>query len=413
MPGQKIKILRLITRLNNGGPARHVIWLTSGLDKERFESLLVSGVVEDNEDALTDYAESYNIRPFLIPELARSISPFKDLIALIKIIRVLFRFRPDIIHMHTSKAGFLGRTAGLIYKLFNKAHIIHTFHGHTFHSYFHPLKEKIFLSIERFLARHATDKIIVISKQQLEEIHGKFGVGKKEQFEIIPLGIDLNETANIDNDNKFRKEFNLENCITVGIIGRIAPVKHHRMFIDVASKVIEKGFKDKVMFIIIGGGSGKDIAELKDYARQKGAGDNIIFAGNRYDVGNFYSGIDILAITSLNEGTPLSLIEGMAAGRPFVSTDVGGIRDLMDGEAEIRDNGKIRIYKNGILTNPGDATAFVKAITALLKDDDLRNHMGEAGQKFVKTRYSKERLVSDMENLYVSLAEGNKKGNKN
>ncbi|MCL5976745.1 MAG: glycosyltransferase [Nitrospirae bacterium] len=312
MTGRKIKILRLITRLNNGGPAKHVIWLASGLNKDRFESLLASGVVEDKEDALVDYAKSYNITPFLIPELSRSISPFKDLAALTKIIKLLFRFKPDIIHTHTSKAGFLGRTAGLIYRLFNNAYIIHTFHGHTFHSYFHPLKEKLFLSIERFLARYATDKIIVISKQQLEEIHERFGIGRREQFEIIPLGIDFNKVVNTDNENKFRKEFKLGDCIVVGIIGRVAPVKNHKMFIDVASEVIKKGFKDKVMFIIIGGGSEKDIAELKDYARQKEAVDRIIFAGNRYDASNFYGGIDILAITSLNEGTPLSLIEGMA-----------------------------------------------------------------------------------------------------
>lgn len=408
MTGRKIKILRLITRLNNGGPARHVIWLTSGFDKDRFESLLVSGIVEDNEDTLTDYAKSYSVTPLLIPELSRSISPIKDFSALIKIVKLLFKFKPDIIHTHTSKAGFIGRTAGLIYRLFHGVHVMHTFHGHTFHSYFHPLKEKLFLSIERFLARHATDKIIVISKQQLEEIHGRFGIGREEQFEIIPLGIDFNEVASTDNKNKFRKEFNLEDCITVGIIGRIAPVKNHKMFIDAASEVIKGGFEDNAMFIIIGGGSEKDIAELKDYARQKGAGVNIIFAGNRYDMGNFYSGIDILAITSLNEGTPLSLIEGMAAGRPFVSTDVGGIGDLMDGDTKVEDNGKMRIYKNGILVDANDADSFAKAIMVLLKDGDMRKQMGKAGQDFVKMRYSKERLVGDIENLYVSLAEGNK-----
>lgn len=403
-----IKVFRLITRLNNGGPARHVIWLSLGLDKDRFESLLVSGIVEDNEDSLADYARSQNINPLFIPDISRSISPYKDIKALIKIIKLLFRFKPDIIHTHTSKAGFIGRTAGFIYKLFHKARIVHTFHGHTFHSYFHPVKAKVFLMIEKILAEFATDKIIVIGNRQFDEIHTKFGVGNKEQFEIIPLGIDFNEIINRDNHNTFKKEFKLEDCITIGIVGRIAPVKNHKMFIDVASEVMKKSFRDKIMFIIIGGGSEKDIAGLKDYARQKDAGNHIIFAGNRQDSSNFYKGIDILAITSLNEGTPLSLIEGMAAGRPFVSTDVGGIRDLMVGECIMEDNGKMRRYKNGILVNANDTASFVKAVTVLLEDGNMRKQMGEAGYNFVKIKHSKERLVGDMENLYLSLVEGNK-----
>jgi glycosyltransferase involved in cell wall biosynthesis len=401
---KKIKIIRLITRLNNGGPAKHVTWLTSGLNNRQFEPILVSGVIESNEDSIHGYAHNNKVYPVFIPEMARSISLVKDLIALMKIIRLLFKEKPDIIHTHTSKAGFIGRAASIMYRFFYTCYVVHTYHGHTFHSYFGPLKEKIFLLIEKLLAIIVTDRIVVLSDKQFHEIHGKFGLGRKEQFEIIPLGIQMGDlNISIQEKKSFRKEFNLNRHITIGIVGRIAPIKNHKMLIDAAGEIVKQGIDNKVKFVVIGSGSKKDMSELKNYTQIKNLCDHVIFTGNRYDVGNFFQNIDVFAITSRNEGTPLSLIEGMAAGKPFVATDVGGIKDLTAGNVDVKDNGYIRIYKNCILVDSEDTASFAKAITMLVEDKDLRTQMGKEGREFVRVKHSKERLIKDMENLYLSL----------
>jgi glycosyltransferase involved in cell wall biosynthesis len=399
----KIKVIRIITRLNNGGPARHVIWLTSGLDRNKFESILVSGVVESNEDDLTAEAMRYDISPVMIFLLKRSISPFYDIFTLVRILLLFFREKPDIIHTHTSKAGFLGRSAGFIYSFFHKCSTIHTFHGHTFHSYFSTFKGGFFLLIEKILARLATDKIIVISKLQFDEIHKKFGIGCKDQYEIVPLGIDLSEITQDGGSNSFKEELQLQEFITIGIIGRIAPVKNHKMFIDITALLTRDLGEQRVKFIIIGGGAGEDMTMLRNYAKEQGVEDRVIFTGNRYDTSTFYLGLDIVALTSLNEGTPLSLIEAMAVGRPFVATDVGGVRDLTIGYAQQLEGGMIRIYDNGILVNSGDTTSFAQALSILIKDEKLRLSMGKYGQEFVKQKHSKERLISDIEKIYLTL----------
>lgn len=402
--GNKIKIIRLITRLNNGGPAKHVIWLTSGLNNRQFDSTLVSGVTENNEDSIHDYAYNNKVYPVFIPEMVRSISVVKDTIALVKIFRLLLKEKPDIVHTHTSKAGFIGRTASIIYRLFNTCCVVHTYHGHTFHSYFSQLKEKIFLIIEKILAIVATDRIVVLSDRQFHEIHEKYGLGKKDQYEIIPLGIDI-PSINISSNKEenFKTEFGLDGYITIGIVGRIAPIKNHTMFIDAAEEFFRYGIDNKVKFTVIGGGTDKDMVELKNYAKMKNIYDNVIFCGNRYDVGNFCQNIDIFALTSRSEGTPLSLIEGMAAGKPFVATDVGGIKDLMVGHVDINGNGHIRMYKNGILVDSEDTVSFARALTMLVENTSLRIKMGREGKEFVMARYSKERLIRDIEKLYLSL----------
>ena len=401
---KKIKIIRLISRLNNGGPAKHVIWLTSGLKNRQFESTLVSGMIESNEDSIHDYAQSNKVYPVFIPEMLRSISVVKDTIALVKFIRLLFKEKPNIVHTHTSKAGFIGRTACIIYKLFNKCCVVHTYHGHTFHSYFSPIKEKIFLIIEKLLAITATDRIVVLSDTQFHEIHEKYGLGKKEQFEIIPLGIDI-PSINISSikEENFKTEFGLDGYIIIGIVGRIAPIKNHKMFIDAAEEFIRYRIDNKVKFLVVGGGTDKNMLDLKNYAKMKNIYDSVIFCGNRNDVGNFCQNIDVFVITSRNEGTPLSLIEGMAAGKPFVATDVGGIKDLMLGHADVNGNSHIRMYKNGILVDSEDRVSFARALTMLVENTSLRIKMGKEGKEFVEARYSKDRLIRDIEKLYFSL----------
>jgi glycosyltransferase involved in cell wall biosynthesis len=264
------------------------------------------------------------------------------------------------------------------------------------------------LLIEKLLAIIATDRIVVLSDKQSQEIHEKYGIGNKEQFDVVPLGIDI-PLKNISNHKKddFKTEFGIVGYITIGIVGRIAPIKNHTMFIDAAEKFVRYGIDKKVRFIVIGGGTDKDLSELKNYAKMKNIYDSVIFCGNRYDVGNFCQDIDIFVLTSRNEGTPLSLIEGMAAGKPFVATDVGGIRDLMVGNVDMDNNGNIRAYKNGILVDSDDTLSFARALAMLVEDKNLRIQMGREGKEFVEARYSIDRLIRDMEKLYLSLYLGN------
>src|SRR5688500_16219471 len=196
-----MKILRIIARLNVGGPARHVVWLTKRLNDDEFESHLIAGTVPKGEENMNYIADEHGVKPVFIEEMSRELSP-GDLISLLKIFREMRRVRPDIVHTHTAKAGTVGRTAAFLYRWLTfgarRVKVIHTFHGHVFHSYYGKLKTRIFLAIEKFLARFATDKIVVISRQQFREIHEEFGVGYADQFEIIPLGIDVEAYAYSD-----------------------------------------------------------------------------------------------------------------------------------------------------------------------------------------------------------------------
>src|ERR1051326_4378457 len=193
---QQPKVVRIIARLNVGGPAKHVVWLTSGLQEAGYRSLLVAGTVPEGEEDMSYFADSANVKPLYIHEMSREIS-LKDAITTWKLFRLLRRERPDIVHTHTAKAGTVGRVAGLFYRWLTpgvlvgrprRCKFVHTYHGHVFHSYYGRLKTRFFLAVERTLARLATDRIIVISAQQLEEINGRFRVGRREQFEVIPLG---------------------------------------------------------------------------------------------------------------------------------------------------------------------------------------------------------------------------------
>src|ERR671929_1691573 len=190
-----MKVVRIIARLNVGGPAKHVAWLSAGLREKGVESLLVAGVVPPGEDDMGYFAESLGVAPHVIPEMSREVSP-KDALTVWKLYRLMLGVRPDVVHTHTAKAGTVGRAAGLLYRWLTpsalvgrprRCRFVHTYHGHVFHSYYGRWKTRLFLTVERALARLATDRIVVISPQQFDEIHGRFGVGRAHQFVVIPL----------------------------------------------------------------------------------------------------------------------------------------------------------------------------------------------------------------------------------
>ena len=393
------KIVRIIARLNVGGPARHVVWLTKELNNAEFQSVLLAGTVPTGEEDMNWFAEENGVSPIFIEEMSRELSP-KDIVSLWKVYHAIKKAKPDIIHTHTAKAGTIGRIAGFFYRLFNRKNvkIIHTFHGHIFHSYYGNLKTKIFLVIEKTLARFATDKIIVISRRQFEEIHQEFGIGKKEQFQIIPLGIDLENFAEADvKRNILREEIGAKNDeILVGFVGRLTEIKNISLFLQVAKIYQDRRNANfpKLKFVIIGDGNLREKLEAESLDLSK----IVKFLGNRKDADVFYAGLDIVALTSLNEGTPLSLIEAMANGKPIISTSVGGVIDLL-GETETEIDG-FTICERGIRAASNDAEGFFNGLVYLAKNEDFRIKSAAKGKVFVTENYSKERLFEDLRCLY-------------
>lgn len=399
-----MKIVRIIARLNVGGPARHVVWLTKALNNQEFQTSLLTGSVPEGEEDMSWFADENGVKPFFIEEMSRELSA-KDIISLWKVYRQICREKPEIIHTHTAKAGFVGRTAGFFYRWLNwkRVKIVHTFHGHVFHSYYGNLKTKIFLFIEKTLARFVTDKIVVITPQQFKEIHHEFGVGKSAQFQIIPLGIDLEKFAKASEKRRIlRDEIGAKDDeILVGFVGRLTEIKNVTLLLKVAEMYEKTKDADlpKLKFVIIGDGNMRE--SLEKEAESLDLKDSILFLGNRNDTDIFYAGLDIVALTSLNEGTPLSLIEAMANGRAVISTAVGGVVDLL-GEIETEENG-FKVCERGIRIDESFVENFYKGLIHLAKSENLRETYAERGRDFTDLRYSKERLIKDIAELYRNL----------
>jgi glycosyltransferase involved in cell wall biosynthesis len=423
-----MKVVRIIARLNVGGPARHVAWLEAGLRRRGVESLLVAGVVPPGEDDMSYFAEGLGVRWQVIPEMSREVSP-KDAVTVWKLYRLLRRERPDVVHTHTAKAGTVGRAAGLLYRWLvpsalwgrpRPCRFVHTYHGHIFHSYYGRWKTRFFLAVERALARLATDRIVVISPQQLEEIHGRFRVGRRGQFEVIPLGLDTHAFDDWPaRRHLLRQEWGAaEADLLVGIVGRLTEVKNHRLFLESAALFKKRRAfgaeaggltgegAGRVRFVVVGDGHLR--ADLELHAEALGLRDDVKFAGLRDDPENFYPALDVVALTSRNEGTPLTLIEAMANARACVATAVGGVVDLLGGVAdeELRRPHPWQICERGIQVRPGDPEAFAEALAHLVSDAALRQTLGARGREYVERNYSVERLLADVERLYGRLAGG-------
>lgn len=406
------KVIRIIARLNVGGPAKHVVWLTSGLRDAGYDTLLVTGKVPEGEEDMSYFADEVGVTPKYIQEMSREISP-NDAITVWKLFKLFLRERPDIVHTHTAKAGTVGRTAGLLYRWLTPGifigrprpcKFVHTYHGHVFHSYYSPRRTRVFLAIERWLARLVTDRLIVISKQQSIEINEKFGVGRREQISVVPLGLDLGIFAeHASRRARFRHELCIPDHTTlIGIVGRLTEIKNHEMFLNVVARLkkVDPACRrqGEVRFIVIGDGGLRESLEQQTAAL--GLEKDVIFVGSRKDPEYFYPALDVVALTSRNEGTPLTLIEAMANARPVVATSVGGVVDLL---GEVVEDGPYKVCRRGISVPAADEEAFVAALSRIIRDRSLRQELGDEGLEFVEVNYSKERLFEDIKGLYSDL----------
>ena len=383
------KILRIINRFNLGGPTYNAAYLTKYLDSE-YETLLIGGQHDESEKSSMHILDNLGLKPLIIPEMQRSLNPYKDQIAFKKILKIIKEFKPDIVHTHAAKAGALGRRAA--YKLGVKQ-IYHTFHGHVFHSYFSDFKTNIFKEIERNLAKKTT-KIIAISDIQKRELSKIHRICPEEKIEVIPLGFDLERfSTNKDSKRKeFRKKWNLkENEIAIGIIGRLVPIKNHKFFIDAIQEILKKSKFPIRAFIV---GDGEEKQNIVKYIKNKNLDFSLDSSPATFHLTSWIkeidivnSGMDIICLTSLNEGTPVSLIEAQASGKPIVSTKTGGIENI------VLEN------KTALLSKNNDLHNFSNNLLSLVNDSKKRILFSKYGLEKSKD-FHYDNLINSMKKLY-------------
>lgn len=391
---QEFRVLQIVNRMNLGG-ITYQICMTSKYLPENFKVKTIAGLIDETEASSDFIAENFGVSVESVNSMQKSLHPIHDFKAYKEIREVIKEFKPHIVHTHAAKAGAVGRLAAFSE---NVPIVLHTFHGHVFHSYFSPLKTKIFLTIEKYLAKKST-KTIAISNKQFEELCYDFKIDKKEKFEVIPLGFDLakfQENKEVKREN-FRKKYQIpDDLLAIGIVGRLVPIKNHKLFLDAFSKV--KGLTDKkIVGVLIGDGELKD--EILNQATELGLkvddkyteGVDIVFTSWIQDIEGVFPGLDIIALSSLNEGTPVSLIEAQAASVPVLSTKVGGIEDVvLEGET-------------AVLVENNNLESFSQGLLKLVEDEALRESFSKNGYAFVQEKFGYKRLINDISTLYEKL----------
>jgi len=378
---EPIRILRIIARLNIGGPAIHVTLLTEKLGAPTYVSTLVCGNIEAGEGDMQYFAEKHGVTPRLLPELGRSLNPLRDLRTIWQLYKLMREIRPQVVHTHTAKAGFVGRVAA---KLAGVPVIVHTFHGHVFQGYFSPLKTQMFIVLERITAR-MSDTVITLTEGLRRELSEDYRITRKSRITVLPLGLDLDAFARVPRKaGDFRRAHGIAPDVPlIGIVGRLVPIKNHALFLQAALKV--RASIPNAVFAIIGDGELR--AELEAETARLGLTDSVKFTGWVREVAPVYSDLDVLVISSLNEGTPVSVIEALAARCPVVTTAVGGLPDLLDRGAL------------GALVPTEDVDALAAAITGAITDPPDT----ERAQRLMLDRYGIDRLVKDLDELYRGL----------
>ncbi|HSB67760.1 MAG TPA: glycosyltransferase family 4 protein [Candidatus Methylomirabilis sp.] len=372
------RVLHIITRLDVGGSTENTVISATRLSRTEFSSSLISGRTLEPPPGLRETLRAAQVPWFEVPCLVRPISPANDLRALAGIWRLVRKLRPDIVHTHSSKAGFVGRLAA---RMAGVPRILYTPHGHVFQGYFSPLVTRGIIAMERIAARW-TDRIITLTDAEAEQ-HLALGIGRPERFVTIPSGIDLARLT-----AAAPRRFPAHGPI-VGTVARLAPVKGHRFLLEAMPGILQSCPEARFVFV----GEGEARPALEEQARHLGLGERIIFTGFREDAPALLAGMDLFVLPSLNEGMGRVLVMAMALGKPIVATRVGGVPELLgDGEA-------------GILVPPGDSAALAEAVTTLLRDPARAAALAEAGRRRA-TRYDAETMLSLLAKVYREVMEG-------
>jgi glycosyltransferase involved in cell wall biosynthesis len=385
---EPIKVLRVIARLNVGGPALHVAYLTAGLADRGYETTLVAGTLARGEESMAAVSESRGVRIETLPALHRNIGPLRDAQAILRLARLIREERPTILHTHTAKAGAVGRIAALLSGSARPPIVVHTFHGHVLRGYFNPLTSFGFRTLERWLAR-VTTALVAVSPEVRDDLV-KLHVARASKFTIVRLGIELEERTDVASDVRAETRRQLgvgPDAFVVGWVGRMTAVKRTDDVVRALRGLVDRGVD--VYLCLVGDGPDRD--HLERYAHELGVVRRCLFVGYQQDVARFYSAMDALLLPSANEGTPVSVIEALAAQRPAVATRVGGTPDV------------IREGVDGFLVEVGDADALSERLAELAADPERRARMGASGRERVLERYAVERLVDDVDRLYRSL----------
>ena len=393
------KILRIHNRLIVGGPALNVTLLSTHLGP-RFETKLLVGRKDAYEQHAGYLADQSGLKPIEIRDMRRSILPLNDIKAFFAIRKIIKEFKPDIVHTHASKSGAIGRLAA---SSCNVKLIVHTFHGHVFHSYFNKAISSLIVAFERWLAKK-THAIIAISDLQKKELVEFYKIAPAHKVFTVPLGLNLDKFS-IDQEKKrviFREKYGFgKNETVIGIIGRVVPIKNHQMFVNVAA-LVKKNSGIKVRFAIVGDGASLPAIEKRCtelgltysyFLTHPQSASDVVVTSWEKEIDQVLAGLDIVVLTSYNEGTPVSLIEAQAAHKPVVSTDVGGVKDV------------ITHGENGFITAVNDVHTFAGYVIQLINDKALRGDMGDTGYHSVIRRYSKQRLINDVTKLYLDFLE--------
>jgi glycosyltransferase involved in cell wall biosynthesis len=385
---EPIKVLRLIARLNVGGPALHVAYLSAGLADRGYDTMLVAGMVGSGEESMAFVAEKRGVRIETLNDLHREIAPLRDLRTILRLSRLIRRERPTILHTHTAKAGAVGRIAALLAGDARPPVIVHTFHGHVLQGYFNPVLTAAFRVLEQMLAR-VTTALVAVSPEVRDDLVA-LGVAPASKFVVVRLGIELDERVSGGEEERraTRRLLGIPpDAFVVGWIGRMTAVKRTEDIARTLQALVRRGV-DAYLCLV---GDGPDRARLERRMHELGVAKRCLSVGYQENVARFYDAMDALLLTSVNEGTPVSVIEALAAGRPVVATRVGGVSDV------------VRNGVDGFLVEVGDVESLAARLAELAGDPELRARMGNAGRAHVIERYAVERLVDDVDRLYRSL----------
>jgi len=372
--------MRVIARMNVGGPAVQVTGLMRHLDTARYEQRLYTGwCAADEADYLLTQAP--DVETIRVAGLGRAVRPSDDVLAIHRIHRAIREFNPHIIHTHTAKAGVIGRTAALLAG--TRAALVHTFHGHLLHGYFPPAKTRAVIELERFLA-HRTDAIVAVGAQVRDDLLA-VGIGHARQYTVIPPGLEFPLQPSRDEARTCLGW--PADAIVIALIGRLTSIKRADRFAD-AVALIAAAHPDKPLRFIVAG-DGESAAALQHDIAERSL--PITMLGWRTDIPAILAGTDLLMLTSDNEGTPVSLIQAAMSGVPVVATDVGSVKEIVEDEV------------TGLLCSTTAKDLAVK-VSRLINEPDLRHRLGSRARAQAQGRYSVERLAADHAELYERLA---------